>query len=118
LRELSTQSLANIARVCHQANKAFCENNNDYSQLDWEECPEWQRDSALIGVQFTINNPDAKASAQHDSWSAEKIKEGWKYGLVKDAIKKEHPCLVEFEQLSLFQQQKDILFQNIVRALK
>lgn len=36
-----------IAVVCHQANKAWCEMNGDFSQVDWHEAPEWQRNSAV-----------------------------------------------------------------------
>jgi hypothetical protein len=110
--------LERIARVCHQANKVWCESEGDNSQKDWIEAEQWQRDSAINGVKFRLNNPEAAPSAQHDAWSAEKIADGWKYGIVKDADKKEHPCLVSFEQLPLFQQKKDKLFGAIVDALK
>lgn len=107
-----------IARVCHQANKAHCENHGDTSQVDWERAPGWQQKSALLGVRFAMQNPDAPASAQHDSWSRTKLEEGWKYGPVKDAEKKEHPCLVPFDQLPAEQQAKDRLFRAIVNALR
>lgn len=107
-----------IAIACHQANKAWCEANDDFSQKDWNEAEDWQRDSAIKGVEFAINNPDAPASAQHDAWSADKLNDGWVYGEVKDAEKKTHPCLVPFEQLPEFQQKKDKLFRAIVHSLK
>lgn len=107
-----------IAKTCHQANKALCEANGDSSQKDWDEAEEWQRDSAVKGVEFRIANPEAAASAQHDSWSKDKIALGWVFGEVKDAEKKTHPCLVPFDQLPEFQQKKDKLFQGIVDALK
>jgi len=106
-----------IAKVCHEANKAFCEALGDMSQKHWDEAEEWQRDSAVKGVLFAIDNPDAPASSQHDAWSADKFKDGWKFGPVKDAEKKEHPCLVPFEQLPLTQQAKDTLFKSVVSAL-
>jgi hypothetical protein len=107
-----------IAVVCHQANKAWCEANEDYSQKDWEQAEDWQRDSAIKGVEFAIANPDAGDSAQHDAWSADKVADGWVYGEVKDPVKKTHPCLVPFEQLPEFQQKKDKLFRAIVNSLK
>ena len=36
----------------------------------------------------------------HDVWAASRIKEGWKYGPVKDSEKKETPLLVPYEDLS------------------
>lgn len=107
-----------IAKVCHEANKAFCEANGDMTQKSWEKAEKWQRDSAIKGVEFRINNPKAKDSAQHDAWMKDKIKDGWKYGKVKDPVKKTHPCIVPFEKLPKFQQQKDTLFCAIVDSLK
>lgn len=48
-----------IAKICHQANKAWCEVTGDNSQKDWDEAEEWQRESAIKGVAFKIANPDA-----------------------------------------------------------
>lgn len=107
-----------IAEVCHQTNKSFCIVNNDFSQKDWFQAEQWQRDSAVKGVEFRIGNPDASHDAQHNSWMEEKIKDGWVYGDVKDAVQKTHPCIVPFEQLPKVQQQKDALFCAIVDSLK
>jgi hypothetical protein len=111
-------TIETIAKVCHEANKAFCEANNDFSQKAWDEAEEWQRQSAIKGVEFRLNNPVAPHSAQHDAWVNDKVADGWVYGEVKDAEKKTHPCIVSYEQLPKFQQQKDALFQGIVDALK
>ena len=89
----------------------------DNSQLAWEDSPDWQRDSALNGVSFNLTNPDAPASASHDSWLEEKRLAGWKFGPVKDADKKEHPCFVPYEELPKEQQAKDHLFKAVVAAL-
>lgn len=106
-----------IARVCHEANRAWCSANGDQSQLEWEQAPEWQRETCVLGVMFMLANPDAPASATHDSWMAQKVKEGWVYGEVKDPVAKTHPCMRPFEQLPPAQQAKDRLFQSIVRTL-
>lgn len=107
-----------IAKVCHEANRAYCESIGDTSQLKWEDAPEWQRESAIKGVEFAIANPDAPPSASHESWLAEKQATGWKYGPVKDPDKKEHPCFVSYDELPAEQRAKDHLFQAVVQALK
>jgi hypothetical protein len=106
-----------IAKVCHEANKALCESLGDFSQVSFSDAPNWQIQSAIVGVEFNIANPDAPASASHNSWLEEKERDGWKYGEVKDAEKKEHPCYVAYEQLPKEQQAKDHLFKSIVAAL-
>jgi hypothetical protein len=106
-----------ISKVIHEANKAYCEVLGDTSQTSWESAPAWQKDSAILGVELIRNNPSTSSKQSHDSWLNQKRKDGWKYGLIKDAEKKEHPCFVEYEKLPESQQKKDALFGAIVRAL-
>jgi hypothetical protein len=107
-----------IARCCHEANKAWCEANDDLSQKHWEQCEDWQAESAVKGVEFRLNHPEAGEDAQHNAWMADKVADGWVYGETKDATAKTHPCIVKFEDLPVFQQKKDKLFCAIVDALK
>jgi hypothetical protein len=55
-------------------------------------------------------------SASHESWLEEKRADGWKYGPVKDAAKKEHPCFMPYDGLPVDQRLKDYLFSAIVEA--
>lgn len=107
-----------VAQVCHEVNKAYCESIGDSSQPSWSEAPEWQKSSAINGVQFHLDNPDAPPSSSHDSWLKQKEEEGWKYGPVKDAEKKEHPCYVPYDELPTEQKSKDFLFKQVVHSLK
>lgn len=107
-----------IARVAHEANRAWCEANGDMSQPTWADAPDWQRESAINGVGFHMKNPDAGDSASHDNWMAEKIAAGWVYGEEKnpDSTPPTHHCIVPFDQLPKVQQVKDALFRAIVHA--
>lgn len=114
-----TDMIEATARVAHEANRAWCAANGDLSQPTWDDAPDWQRESALLGVQFHIDNPEAGDSASHDSWMAHKVANGWIYGEEKnpDAIPPTHPCIVPFDQLPKVQQVKDALFRSIVHAI-
>lgn len=107
-----------IAKVCHEINRAYCFTLGDLSQVPWEEAEEWQTSSALKGVIYHLHNPESTPADSHKSWLAEKEADGWKYGTVKDPEKKEHPCMVPFEQLPVPQQGKDVLFLTTVRQLE
>ena len=107
-----------IAQVAHEINKAYCNAIGDHSQTTWDEAPEWQKHSAIVGVEFHLANPFAGPSSSHESWMKEKQEAGWKYGEVKDAEKKEHPCYVPYEQLPTEQKAKDYIFREIVHSLK
>ena len=106
-----------IAKVAHEVNRAYCEALGDTSQPKWEDAPQWQRDSAVLGVELHINNPDAGPQASHESWMAQKVADGWTYGSVKKQEIKEHPCLVPFNALPREQQAKDFIFRGVVNAL-
>ena len=108
----------NVAQVAHEINRAFCASIGDNTQPDWDFAPEWQKTSAINGVKFHLDNPNASPSASHDSWLKQKEEEGWKYGNVKDADKKEHPCFVPYEELPTEQKSKDYLFKQVIHSLK
>lgn len=115
--EMGGMLAAMIAPTCHEVNRAICRAFGDESQRPWEDAEPWQRESAIKGVIFALNNPDAPPSAQHDAWMADKLADGWVYGPVKDAEAKTHPCLVPYDQLPPEQRAKDYAFQAVVRAI-
>lgn len=106
------------AGICHETNRAYCRAIGDNSQPSWEDAPDWQKKSAVLGVKFHIANPKANDAASHECWLAEKERDGWKYGSVKNPDTKEHPCFVPFDKLPLEQQKKDALFRSVVHALR
>lgn len=107
-----------IARICHEANKAYCESIGDHSQNTWDKAEQWQRTSMVKGVEFRIANPDAPEDSQHKAWCETKYLDGWKFGAVKDGQAKTHPCLVDYKDLPREQQLKDKLSAAIIDALK
>lgn len=106
-----------IPRVAHEVNRAYCASLGDASQPAWEDAPEWQRQSAINGVLFHKANPEASPAASHESWLAEKERDGWRYGQVKDPEKKEHPCFLPYDQLPQEQRAKDYIFKAVVGTL-
>lgn len=103
-----------IARICHEINRAYCESLGDHSQPAWEDAPQWQKDSAIRGVEFHLAHPDASPSASHDEWMRHKLDEGWTLGAIKDDRLKTHPALVPYYSLPQWQRSKDYLFRATV----
>jgi hypothetical protein len=102
------------ARAAYEANRAYCMTLGDYSQVPWNEAPPWQCSSIINGVKGVIagNGPEES----HSGWLEEKRAAGWKYGPVKDADKKEHPCFLPYAELPPSQKAKDHIFIGVVRA--
>ena len=110
--------ITEIAKVCHEANRAYCETLDDWSQPRWAEAPNWQQASVTNSVKFHLANPRAKPSRSHEEWLKEKGATGWKYGVKKDLEKQEHPCFVPYDELPETQKAKDALFVAVVNALR
>lgn len=109
-------TIESLAKLCHEVNRSFCEAIGDNSQTSWETAPDWQKESSIRGVKFHLGNPDAGPEHSHNEWLFEKYANGWKYGPIKDASKKEHPCCVPYEELPEEQKAKDKIFLAIVNA--
>jgi hypothetical protein len=107
-----------IAHICHDANRAYCMEHGDFSQALWEMAPDWQKESAINGVRGILNGYVTSPEQSHESWLAEKERDGWKFGPVKDPEKKEHPCMVPYAELPMEQRRKDAIFFGIVEAFK
>jgi hypothetical protein len=105
------------AEAAHEVNRAICLAVDDASQVAWKDAPEWQKKSAIAGVRAIATNPKTTPRQSHEGWLELKRSEGWVYGEVKDAEKKTHPCMVDYDQLPAGQRVKDSLFGIVVRAV-
>jgi hypothetical protein len=106
-----------IAMIAHAVNVAYSLSLGDDSHKPWDEAPDFQKESAIAGVEFNLAHPDAGPEANHESWMAKKLEEGWTLGEEKDEEAKTHPCLVPFEDLPEEQQAKDYIFHAVVHAV-
>ena len=111
------EQAADIAKVCHEANRAYCQTLGDDSQAPWSEAPDWQVESAINGVLYHAEHPDSKPSDSHENWLKQKQDEGWQYGPIKNPETKEHPCFVPYDELPAEAKRKDYIFTAIVRAM-
>lgn len=110
-------TIEQIAQVAHELNRAYCQAIGDNTQPSWEDAPQWQKDSAITGVQFHLVNPDATPENSHESWLKQKTEDGWKYGPVKNPETKEHPCFVPYSELPAEQRAKDYIFRQTIHSL-
>lgn len=110
--------ISQIAKICHETNRAYCETIGDYSQPKWEDAAEWQRESARNGVNYHLENTLAKPEDSHNNWMKLKIEEGWVYGEEKNPEAKTHPCIVPYSELPDSQKIKDSLFIGVVNSFR
>ena len=108
--------LEDIAKIVHAANREYCRAIGDPVQPPWDEAPEWMRESAIDGVRKVYRGEVTSPEESHTSWMAHKLMDGWKYGPVKDAAAKTHPCMVPWSHLPAEQKAKDRLFVSVVQS--
>lgn len=114
---MNEQQVEQIAKVAHNVNRAYCIATGDISQPTWEEAPDWQKSSAINGVNFHLQ-ADRTPEESHESWLKQKAEEGWKYGEVKNPETKEHPCFLPYSELPESQRVKDYLFKSVIDSFK
>jgi hypothetical protein len=105
-----------VARVCHEANKALQYIHGDpCPSQPWNLEPYELRKSVIEGVRSVRRGCTPREL--HEDWVRFKREHGWVYGLVKDPEQKTHPCMVPYAELPQEQRDKDQLFLMIVTAL-
>jgi hypothetical protein len=114
---MNDHTIEQIARVAHHVNRAYCQAMGDNSQPEWEDAPDWQRESAISGVELHLQNPNMTPEMSHSAWMKVKRADGWSYGAEKDPDNKTHPCMVPYDELPVQQRAKDYLFKAVVEAL-
>lgn len=111
-------TLSDVARICHEANRAYRATQGDESRLSWEESPIALHLAVVQGVQNALKHPDLTPEQSHENWMTAYAANGWTYGETEDRVKKTHPCFLPWHELSEFHRRKDILFLSIVRTFQ
>jgi RyR domain len=109
--------LTALAKVCHEANRAYCASLGDPGQPAFDDAPTWQTRSAISGATDIIVTGRFDPELQHDRWMRQKLEDGWRYGATKDAAEKTHPSLLPYRYLSAEEKGKDRLFAAVVTAI-
>lgn len=127
---ITGKELDKIAQLIHndylELQKQAVASESARYKTPWEDLPEDARDAnraqadhmvfklAQAGIQKTDANIDlsaeqveALAIAEHARWNAHRYINGWQYGATRNDVKKHHPSLVKWEELSEGEKQKD-----------
>lgn len=111
-------NIEDVAWVCHETIRSFCEANDDFSIMPWHEANDWQIKSSISSVKYLLSKDSIATSDLHDKWVKDKIDDGWVFGDKKNVINKTHPCIVAYEDLSEIDKTKDVLFISTFDSLK
>lgn len=113
---MDQDKLEKLARIVHEANRAYCVAIGDMSLVSWDDTEDDKRASAIDGVKKVVDNPSVTPEEMHENWKAFKIAQGYNYGEVKDDTAKTHPCITDYSNLPSHQRYKDSLLIAIVKS--
>jgi hypothetical protein len=108
---------AQIASVCHEANRQLQRILAEQVNEPWDEVDPALKASIIDGVSKIRTGAVTTPAESHENWLKFKAGQGWKYGPVKDFTKQEHPQFVPYDELPPEQKLKDGVFWGIVGAL-
>jgi len=112
---ISTEQVDRIAQVAHAAIRAHQIAHGQKPHPEWDDAEDWMRDSSREAVRAALEDPTP--GAQHTRWMEERKAQGWSYGPERDDQKKHNPNMVDFDELSLFEKQKDYIIIALTQAL-
>lgn len=110
--------IGHVALICHEANRMMQVINGDEVATSWDALSEEQRERITNGVAFRLRNPACTPAIMHQNWIQDMRADGYVLGERIDHKEKIHPNMVPFEDLSLEQKAKDMLFSGIVDSLR
>ncbi len=115
--KLSETQALQIARVTHEAVRAWQVANGQVPAPPWSRAPAWMITATLEAVRWNTSLAPPTPAARHRQWVNEKKAAGWKLGRTKDARRKTHPLLVPYKQLPEVERRKDALVSAVIESL-
>jgi RyR domain len=112
------------ARVTHAAVRAYQGVLGEQQAPEWDQLSAEERNASFQGFagafSSVVLHPFAGdlelASAEHQAWTDRKLDGGWTYGERKDPVRKTHPDITAWENLSPAARRKDLVVLGIARA--
>lgn len=110
--------IATAAKIAYEANRALCVALGEtFVPEPWDEASQEARNSVMDGTAYVLDHIFMSPEENHERWLARRRADGWVYGPLKNPVTKEHPDIVNWEDLRATSRAKNELFLGIVRAL-
>lgn len=117
-------NLTAVARVCHEAGRAWCiemfeagARPSSTVPLPWDDLDREDREAAVAAVRFLLERPGCTPQEIHEHWRRMQTAAGWTHGPVLLAAQKRDPRMTAFFNLPDHRQAQLRLSQAVVKVL-
>ena len=93
------RKIVGVAKVVHEATRAFNETLGDFTYGPWSTTPPWYQRILVECITFLLTK-NMDVNQLHIYWSGKMVENGWKYGLLMNPKTKEHPNIKNFKELA------------------
>jgi hypothetical protein len=69
-------------------------------------------DTSQVNLEYLQSLLEGLARNAHEIWAQQRLRDGWTYGAHRDDVKRTHPCLVPYENLSESEKEYDRVMVN------
>jgi hypothetical protein len=114
---MGLENKAQIARVCHEAVRAYARAMGDFSYDPWDLAAKWRHAVTLNAVTYAIVHDHPGPEAVHGNWVRFMEEQGWSFGVARDDGRKKHYLMRAYEVLPTHHQAKFHIFCAIVHAM-
>lgn len=112
---LTADEIDALSRESHRAISDFRVSIGEDALPPWAPSTAEEIGQKRSGIEAALSG--VTPEQQWREWSAMRREQGWKYGPVRDPVKKEHPSLVDdYSMLSPAERQKDEVYGEAIRA--
>jgi len=105
-----------IASIVHSVTMRFPRSDGSYPE-SWGNIPYDAQKQAADAVERVAEGKHQSPEELHILWGELNMRNGWSYGEKWCPIKKTHPCMVPYDQLSDAQKLKDEIWGTLVPLL-
>lgn len=113
---LHTPDTYAIARVAHEAVRAFAAANGEFKS-SWEHLDLASQDRIIRGVEALAESPFRTPAENHANWLDDMDEAGWTWGEKHDAELKTHPAFMQFDDLPETFRRRNEIFLAVVKSL-
>lgn len=119
MNEISLDKIEIIAKWIYEATRIEAKwSERRIVPEQWEDRGQAFREQFIRVLKKYFEEELPTPEEAHDSWMDAYIKMGWKYGAMRDPVRRTHPDMVPFDDLPKDERDKDAIFLSFVFLAK